>query len=156
MSRVYRLHTHQKIPTSLEKAWDFFSQPGNLKRITPTALNFQIQNEHPLLMYPGQIIEYTVKPLLGIPIYWMTEITHVEFQKRFVDEQRVGPYRLWHHQHQFTSIPEGVEMTDVVHYQLPFGFLGDVVNALIVRRQLQTIFDFRQQAVEEIFGKWRE
>ena len=103
-------------------------------------------------MYPGQIIEYTVKPLLGIPLYWMTEITHVEEGKYFVDEQRFGPYSLWHHQHHFREVPGGVEMTDIVHYKIPLWILGDIANALFVRKQLQGIFDYRFKKVEELFS----
>jgi len=105
-------------------------------------------------MYPGQIIEYKVKPVLGIPLYWMTEITHVEDQKYFVDEQRFGPYSLWHHQHHFKAISGGVEMSDIVHYKIPFGILGDLSQALFVRKELKSIFDYRIKAVERIFGRF--
>jgi ligand-binding SRPBCC domain-containing protein len=105
-------------------------------------------------MYPGQIIEYKVKPLLGIPVYWMTEITHVEKERYFVDEQRFGPYSLWHHQHHFKAIPGGVEMTDIVHYKIPFGFLGDIAQWLFVKKNLQQIFTYRELAVEQRFGQF--
>ena len=104
-------------------------------------------------MYTGQIITYTVKPLLGIPLFWMTEIKHVEEGKFFVDEQRVGPYAIWHHQHHFKTVPGGVEMTDLVHYKIPLGLLGDFANWLFVRRQLNEIFDFRWKKLEDLFGK---
>lgn len=104
-------------------------------------------------MYPGQVIEYTVKPLLGIPIYWMTEITHVVDKKYFVDEQRFGPYNLWHHQHHFKETAAGVEMTDIVHYKVPFGFLGDIANSILVEKKLKEIFDFRFMVVEKRFKK---
>lgn len=103
-------------------------------------------------MYPGQIIMYTVKPLAGIPLFWMTEITQVESGRYFVDEQRVGPYSLWHHQHHFKAIPGGVEMTDLVHYRIPLGPLGDLANLLFVRRELEEIFDFRRKKLESVFG----
>ena len=103
-------------------------------------------------MYAGQIIEYKVKPVLGIPVYWMTEITHVEEGKFFVDEQRFGPYSFWHHQHHFKENEHGVEMTDLVHYKIPFGFLGDLTQALFVGKQLESIFEFRKKAVDQIFG----
>jgi ligand-binding SRPBCC domain-containing protein len=152
MSKVYSLKTVQKIPISLDAAWDFFSSPANLKEITPNNLGFNIVSRyHGEKMYPGQIIEYTVKPLLGIPLYWMTEITHVEPLKYFVDEQRFGPYTLWHHQHHFNEIAGGVEMTDIVHYKVPLWILGDIANAILVKAQLKTIFDYRFQAVEERF-----
>ena len=104
-------------------------------------------------MYAGQIIQYTVKPLLGIPLYWMTEITHVKDKEYFVDEQRFGPYSLWHHQHHFKQTNNGIEMTDLVHYKVPYWFIGDIANTLIVKKQLKEIFDFRRKAVEEKFGK---
>jgi len=106
-------------------------------------------------MYPGQIIEYKVSPLLGIPLYWMTEITHVDPGKYFVDEQRFGPYALWHHQHHFKSIHGGVEMMDIVNYRNPLGFIGRFANDLFVKKQLKTIFDFRFTKVEELFGPWK-
>ena len=102
-------------------------------------------------MYAGQIIEYTVRPLLGISLYWMTEITQLEDKKYFIDEQRYGPFSMWHHQHHFNAVDGGVEMTDIVHYKLPFWFLGDIANSLFARRQLQSIFDYRYRKVEELF-----
>jgi len=151
MSKIYHLKTVQKIPVSLEKAWDFFSDPSNLSKITPPGMDFKILSEQHS-MYAGQIIEYKVKPVLGIPVYWMTEITHVEEGKFFVDEQRFGPYSFWHHQHHFRKVEGGVEMTDLVHYGIPFWIAGDLANVLIVRRKLQQIFQFRYQAVEQLFG----
>ncbi len=152
MSKVYSLKTVQQIPVSLDTAWSFFSNPANLQRITPGHLGFRIISEHHGdTMYAGQIIEYKVSPLLGIPLYWMTEITHVEPGRFFVDEQRFGPYSLWHHQHHFREVPGGVEMTDIVHYKLPLGFLGDLAHGLMVRKQLKEIFDYRFRAVEELF-----
>ena len=154
MSKVYSLKTIQKIPISLEQAWDFFSRPDNLKEITPSNLGFQIISKyHGNRMYEGQIIEYTVKPILGIPLYWMTEITHVKDKVYFIDEQRFGPYTLWHHQHHFKEVEGGVEMTDIVHYKLPLWFLGDIANVVMVKNQLNGIFDFRFAAVEQRFGK---
>jgi ligand-binding SRPBCC domain-containing protein len=156
MSKVYSLQTIQKIPISLAEAWDFFSKPSNLKDITPSKLGFEIISKyHGEKMYPGQIIEYTVKPILGIPLYWMTEITHVKDQQYFVDEQRFGPYSLWHHQHHFKEIPGGVEMTDIVHYKLPLWILGDIANTLLVTAQLREIFQYRFSAVEKRFGQWK-
>ena len=153
MSKVYSLKTVQHLPITLEQAWDFFSSPANLKEITPANLGFNIVSQHHgEKMYAGQIIEYTVKPVLGIPLYWMTEITHVEDKKYFVDEQRFGPYSMWHHQHHFKATANGVEMTDIVHYKLPFWFLGDIANMLFVKQQLKTIFDYRFKIVEKKFG----
>jgi ligand-binding SRPBCC domain-containing protein len=156
MSKVYSFNTIQKMPISLDLAWDFFSRPDNLKNITPAKLGFEIISKyHGDKMYAGQVIEYTVKPILGIPLYWMTEITHVEDKKYFVDEQRFGPYSLWHHQHHFKAIEGGVEMTDIVHYKLPLWFLGDIANTILVQKQLREIFDFRLEAVEKLYGKWQ-
>jgi ligand-binding SRPBCC domain-containing protein len=154
MSKVYSLKTVQTIPISLQEAWSFFSRPGNLKDITPSNMDFNIRSKHHGdKMYAGQIIEYTVKPVLGIPLYWMTEITHVVEDQYFIDEQRFGPYTLWHHQHHFKEVPNGVEMTDIVHYKIPFWFLGDIANTLFVKGQLKKIFDFRFMIVERKFGK---
>ncbi len=154
MSRVYSFHTTQIIPVSLDAAWDFFSNPANLQAITPADMGFKVVSKyHGDKMYPGQVIEYTVKPLLGIPIYWMTEITHVEDKKYFVDEQRFGPYSLWHHQHHFKETAAGVEMTDIVHYKVPFWILGDIANTILVKKKLKEIFDYRYRVVEERFGK---
>lgn len=156
MSKVYSFHIIQKMPISLDLAWDFFSRPDNLKNITPAKLGFEIISKYQGdKMYAGQVIEYTVKPILGIPLYWMTEITHVEDKKYFVDEQRFGPYSLWHHQHHFKAIEGGVEMTDIVHYKLPLWFLGDIANTILVQKQLREIFDFRLEAVEKLYGKWQ-
>ena len=157
MSKVYSLKTVQKIPVSLDVAWNFFSKPDNLQDITPENLGFKvISKHHGKTMYAGQIIEYTIRPLLGIPLYWMTEITHMADKKYFVDEQRFGPYKLWHHQHHFREVEGGIEMTDIVHYKIPFGFIGSIAHFLFVKKQLQTIFQFRYKVVEDRFGVWLE
>ncbi len=153
---VYSIKTVQKIPISLEQAWDFFSSPANLQAITPAKMGFRvISKHHGEKMYAGQVIEYTVRPLLGIPLYWMTEITHVNDKKYFVDEQRFGPYSMWHHQHHFKEIAGGVEMTDIVHYKNPFRIFGGLVNSLFVKKQLKEIFAYRFDKIEELFGKWQ-
>lgn len=152
---VHRIKTAQKIPAEIEEVWKFFSNPVNLKTITPQHLDFKILSvDDSIGFHSGQIIEYTVKPILKYPVYWMTEITMVEDKKYFIDEQREGPYALWHHQHHFKAIPGGTEMKDLVHYKLPFGFLGDLVNKLLVKGQLKQIFSYRYNKVEELFGKW--
>jgi ligand-binding SRPBCC domain-containing protein len=154
MSKVYSLKSVQIIPVTLQEAWSFFSRPDNLKEITPAYMGFTVKSKHHgKQMYAGQIIEYTIKPLFGIPVYWMTEITQVVQNKYFIDEQRFGPYSLWHHQHHFKEVELGVEMTDIVHYKIPFWFFGDMANTLFVERQLKEIFDYRVKAVEERFGK---
>jgi ligand-binding SRPBCC domain-containing protein len=152
---AHSIKTVQKIPIPLERAWDFFSNPANLQAITPDNMGFQvISKHHGNIMYAGQIIEYRVKPVLNIPLYWMTEITQVKDKQYFIDEQRFGPYALWHHQHHFKAIDGGVEMTDIVHYKNPMWVLGKLANALFVRQKLKGIFDYRFQKVEEMFGKW--
>lgn len=152
MSRVNILRQIQRLPITVEEAWDFFSHPKNLAVITPPHLNLKFTNElHGEEIYPGQIITYKVKPLLRIPLFWMTEITHVERHKLFVDEQRKGPYSLWHHQHHFKPIPGGVEMTDLVHYRLPFGPFG-MLGKPIIDKQLSRLFSYRKEKVEQLFG----
>jgi ligand-binding SRPBCC domain-containing protein len=157
MSKVYSLKTVQHLPISLDEAWDFFSSPANLKEITPSNLGFNIiSKHHGEKMYQGQVIEYKVSPVLGIPLYWMTEITHVADKRYFVDEQRFGPYSMWHHQHHFKAVEGGVEMTDIVHYKIPFWILGDFAHALFVKNEVKKIFDHRFVAVEQRFGKWKK
>jgi len=152
---AHSIKTVQKIPVSLDKAWDFFSNPANLQAITPENMGFTvISKHHGDTMYAGQIIEYKVRPVLNIPIYWMTEITQVKDKEYFIDEQRYGPYSLWHHQHHFKAIDGGVEMTDIVHYKNPFWILGKIANSLFVQKKLESIFDYRFKKVEKIFGKW--
>jgi ligand-binding SRPBCC domain-containing protein len=151
MSKVYNLKTVQFLPISMEKAWDFFSSPTNLSKITPAELKFKILSTDLTKVYAGQVIEYKVHPVLGIPLYWMTEITQVEHHKYFVDDQRYGPYTMWHHQHHFKEVDGGVEMTDIVHYKLPFWIFGDIANTLFVKAKLREIFDYRIKKVAEIF-----
>ncbi len=152
---AHSIKTVQKIPISLEKAWDFFSNPANLQAITPDNMGFKVISKHQgNTMYAGQIIEYTVKPILNIPLYWMTEITQVKDKEYFIDEQRFGPYSLWHHQHHFKAIEGGVEMTDIVHYKNPLWLLGKIANTLFVKKKLNGIFEYRFKKVEEMFGKW--
>jgi ligand-binding SRPBCC domain-containing protein len=152
---VYSLKTVQKIPIDINKAWDFFSSPANLSTITPAEMKFNIiSKHHGEKMYAGQIIEYTVSPVSGIKLYWMTEITHVQPMDFFIDEQRYGPYAMWHHQHHFKAIEGGVEMTDIVHYKNPLGILGKMANGIFVRPKLRGIFEFRFDKVEALFGKW--
>lgn len=150
---IYILHQTQKIPQALPKVWDFISSPDNLKHITPPYMGFNVTSKNLAdKMYPGMIISYKVSPVLGIPLTWVTEISQVRDMQFFVDEQRVGPYKLWHHQHHLQEIPGGVLMTDIVTYQPPFGVLGNIANALFIKRQLNTIFEFRRKKIEELFG----
>ncbi|HEX7848076.1 MAG TPA: SRPBCC family protein [Chitinophagaceae bacterium] len=154
---VYSLKAVQKIPASLSEVWAVFSTPANLHRITPEEMKFKTisapTNEK---IHKGQVIEYRVSPLMGIPLYWMTEITVVEAETFFIDEQRKGPYALWRHQHFFKEIEGGVEMTDLIHYKNPLWVLGDLANALFIKRKLRQLFEYRFYKVEEIFDKWHE
>lgn len=149
---MYRLKAVQQMPINLEKAWDFFSNPKNLATITPDNLGFVIRTELPKKMYAGMMVVYTVRPLLGIPTTWVTEITQVRDLEFFIDEQRVGPYSIWHHQHLFKEIESGVEMTDIVDYQLPLAPLGNIGHFL-VKSQLQKIFSYRIDKMKELFGE---
>lgn len=150
----YTLKTAQRLPITLDVAWDFFSSPLNLKEITPAYMNFKVlSNSDSDKMFAGQIITYTVSPLFGIPLFWMTEITHVHDREYFIDEQRFGPYALWHHKHFFKEIPGGIEMTDFLDYKLPLGFLGNIAHALFVRRQIENIFEYRRKILIERFGE---
>ncbi len=150
--RIYTLTKKQFLPISLDVAWDFFSSPVNLKKITPAYMGFEITSDlGDGKMYPGQIITYVVTPVLGIPMSWTTEITHVLDKKYFVDEQRFGPYSFWHHQHWFSIVEGGVEMTDIVNYGLPLGFLGRIANSLFVKSKLQEIFHYREKVVNTLF-----
>lgn len=152
---VFVLEQEQFIKNiTLEKAWDFFSSPANLKVITPDFMGFDIISKlHSEKMYAGQIIRYKVKPVAGIPMQWTTEITQVQKPNFFIDEQRQGPYKMWHHQHHFEEKDGGVLMTDIIHYWPPFGFLGNIANSLLIKKQLKGIFDYRKKKVEELFNK---
>lgn len=150
---MHNLQTTIKLPISLEEAWNFFSDPRNLQKITPSNMGFTItSNFFKEDMYEGMIITYKVSPLLGIKMDWMTEITHVKPKEFFVDEQRIGPYKIWHHQHHFKAIEGGVEMTDIIDYAVPLGPLGKLVEPFLVRPKLKEIFDFRTKKMEELFG----
>ncbi|MCB9030091.1 MAG: SRPBCC family protein [Deltaproteobacteria bacterium] len=148
---VHRIHRKQSVPISIDQAWEFFSNPKNLAEITPKKLNFKIISEVPEKMYEGLIIEYRVHPILSIPQTWVSEITHIKEKQYFVDEQRVGPYSMWHHEHIFHQTDSGVLMEDIIHYVVPFGPLGDLLNSLFVRNQVNAIFDYREQVLTEKF-----
>ena len=150
---LHRMHATQRFPISIEEAWDFFSDPRNLAVITPPEMGFEIQHELPPQMHPGLVIQYRVRPLLNVPMTWVTEITHVVEHRLFVDEQRFGPYRFWHHQHHFREVPGGVEARDIVHYDVGFGPLGNLVDLLVVRRRIASIFAFRERVLQQRFGQ---
>lgn len=151
--KIYQLKTSQKLPISIDKAWDFFSNPANLSKITPEWLNFQVTSALPEKMYAGLIITYYVRPLFNIPQTWVTEITHVNEPNYFVDEQRFGPYKMWHHEHIFKQLPDGrVLMEDIVSYAIPFGFLGRIANKFIVSKKVKEIFNYRTEVLKKMFG----
>ena len=154
--KLYRLHTIQDLPISKDQAWDFLSDPKNLKTITPDYMGFNILIGADRKMFPGQIIQYIVTPVAGIPTKWVTEITHVKEGEYFVDEQRFGPYALWHHKHFIRPIAGGVEMIDIVDYKLPLGILGRLAHVLFVKKQLKQIFDYRYHKLVELFGEFRD
>ena len=157
MSKVYTIKAVQKIPTDINTAWAFFSSPLNLRAITPASMHFKVTGKYSgSTMYPGQIIEYKLRPLLGIPVYWMTEITHVKENTYFADEQRFGPYALWHHQHHFKEIKGGVQMTDILNYAIPYGAIGRLANKILVAKEIQKIFTYREKAIKEMFGVYRD
>lgn len=149
---TYELRREQWLPVPLETVWEFISSPRNLERITPTYMGFRIReldNEHGIR--PGQRITYSVKPLLGIPMRWVTHIPVVEAPFRFVDEQEAGPYALWRHEHRLKPERGGTLMEDIVNYRLPLGQLGTIAHGLFVERRLESIFAYRKRALERIF-----
>ena len=150
-SGIYTLEVKQFVKTSLAEAWEFFSSPVNLSVITPQHMGFHITSGSPVKMYNGQIITYEVSPVPGLRTNWVTEITHVADQSFFVDEQRFGPYRMWHHEHHFEIQGNGVLMTDRVSYKLPFGILGRIAHRIFVKKQLEQIFSFREKCLDEMF-----
>ena len=151
-SGIYTLEVKQFLKISLAEAWDFFSSPGNLPKITPPQMGFIITSGPPAKMYPGQIITYKVSPFPGFKTNWVTEITHVSDHSFFVDEQRFGPYRIWHHEHRFEVQDKGVLMTDRVSYKLPFGIFGQIAHSLFVKNQLKQIFEYRIAAMEKKYN----
>jgi ligand-binding SRPBCC domain-containing protein len=152
--KVYTLSSSVLLQCTLDDAWDFFSSPENLNKITPPDMHFEILSDiKGVRMYPGMIIHYKVRPLLNLPLRWTTEITHCADRSFFVDEQRFGPYAFWHHQHHFEAVAGGVRMTDTVNYAIGFGMLGRLANAVYVARRLRQIFEYREQVVGELFGR---
>jgi ligand-binding SRPBCC domain-containing protein len=152
--KPYHLEFSQKLPVSIQEAWEFFSSPLNLAKITPKEMAFEVTSDktRAVDMYPGMIITYKVSPMMGIKIDWMTEITQVQPLKYFIDEQRFGPYKFWHHQHHFSEIPGGVLMNDILTYGMPFGIFGRMANGIFVANKLQQIFSYRKVMVEKMFG----
>ncbi len=150
---VHYLVREQIVPAPRQKVWEYFCDPQNLNAITPPDMNFEILQGADSKMYPGQLIEYRVEFVRGIRSRWLTEIAHVRAGEYFVDEQRVGPYRFWYHEHGFQDTRAGTRMTDRVTYVVPFGVLGVLVNTFWIRKRLEQIFDFRRQKIVELFGE---
>lgn len=150
--RLYRLDRVQRLPVSLDEAWQYFSNPLNLGEITPPSLGLRVVEGGDEPMHPGMLISYRVHPILKLRLSWVTEITHVREPFYFVDEQRFGPYRFWHHQHRFSEVSGGVEVSDIVHYALPFGPIGRIAHHAVVARNLGRIFDYRRKVLEDRFG----
>ncbi|MEW6145853.1 MAG: SRPBCC family protein [Thermodesulfobacteriota bacterium] len=151
--KLHVLERNLDIPVTLMEAWEFFSNPRNLPLITPPGLGFRMKSEAPERIYPGLMLTYTVTPFFGFPVDWVTEITQVREPEFFVDDQRMGPYRLWHHEHAFEEIRGGVRVRDLVHYALPFGPLGRIAHDLVVKKQLREIFDYRSAYLSSKFGR---
>lgn len=150
--QIYTLRRKQVLPITLEEAWPFFSTPRNLEQITPAFLRFSILSEIPDEIHDGLIISYRIAAVAGVPMTWVTEIKHVRRLAQFIDEQRIGPFRFWHHLHRFRAVEGGVEMEDVVHYVMPWGWFGRLVHAVFIRARLQAIFDFRQEYLDRYFS----
>lgn len=150
--KIYTLHSKQHLPISKQQAWDFLSDPNNLKAITPKYMGFIIKSGADRPMFAGQIIQYIVTPLLGIKTKWVTEITQVEKGEYFVDQQLFGPYAMWHHKHFIKEIPGGVEMEDIIDYRVPLGWLGQLVHPILVKPRLDEIFKYRKMKLIELFG----
>jgi len=148
----YQFKRQQCFSNSIDELWDFISNPQNLKVITPEYMGIDITSEDlPEKMYEGMIISYKVSPFLGIKTTWVTEITHVKDKYYFVDEQRLGPYAIWHHQHFLEADPKGTMMKDIISYQPPFGMLGKAANALFIKKKLEEIFAYRAKVMKELF-----
>ena len=154
--QIYQLSAKINLPIGVNEAWDFLSNPDNLKIITPDYMGFNIISTGGGKMFPGQIISYKVSPLLGLKLNWVSEITYVEDKVYFVDEQRVGPYALWHHKHFVKEIDGGTEMIDIIHYQLPFPILANRFHGLLVKPKLKQIFEYRSNKLNELFGEYKQ
>ena len=150
---IYTKSSTQKLPISMDVAWEFLSNPKNLKTITPEYMSFNIRSGADRKMYAGQIIQYIVTPILGIKARWVSEITQVVEKEYFIDEQRFGPYAFWHHKHFIKEIDGGVEMEDIIDYKVPLGILGQLVHPFLVKPKLEEIFEYRRKKLIELFGE---
>jgi ligand-binding SRPBCC domain-containing protein len=150
--RVFTIERRQRLKVSREEAYRFISNPALMGGIIPADLGLQVLNHIPDRVYEGLLLHYRLKPLFGVPVHWLGEITYCDEPSRFVDEQRLGPFAFWHHEHRLREIPGGVEMSDLIHYAVPFGPLGSVVNTLVLGPRLRRIFDYRESALARKFG----
>jgi ligand-binding SRPBCC domain-containing protein len=151
--KLYTLRKTQKLPITLDKAWEFLCNPANLSKLTPSEMNMTIISGADRPMYAGQILQYSVTPLAGIKTKWVSEITHFENKKYFVDLQLYGPYALWHHKHFIHEIKGGVEMEDIIDYKVPLGILGQLMHPILVKPKLEQVFKYRREQLEALFGK---
>lgn len=149
-SGTYRLYNQQFLPVSIQSAWSFFSNPANLQAITPDDLDFKITSSDGEKAYPGQIVTYSIKLNKIFKMNWVTEITHIKEEESFVDEQRFGPYKMWHHVHKFEAVDGGVLMTDIVHFKLPFPLFASIAYTLFVKKNLTQIFNFRESQLDTL------
>ena len=154
--KIYNLHSKQKLPITLDQAWDFLTDPKNLEKLTPSGMNFKVYSGADRRMYAGQLLQYTVTPFPGFNTKWVSEITAVEEKKYFIDEQLYGPYAFWHHKHFLSEIPGGVLMEDTVDYKLPLGFLGRLAHPILVKPKLDSIFKYRQEQLLKLFGPYEK
>ena len=150
--KLYKIENKKIIKSDIKNCWDFFSDPLNLEKLTPGNMFFKINLKEKRSVYPGMLIDYSIKPILNLKFKWITEITAVEKNKYFIDEQRFGPYKFWHHQHFFNETDEGTEITDEVKYILPFGIFGQLIHPLIVKPKLDEIFKYRNIQIDKIFN----
>lgn len=150
---IKRIYQEQILPITLDQAWDFFATPKNLNEVTPKDLSFEILTDLPEKMYEGLIIRYKIKPMLNIALDWCTEITHIKERFYFVDEQRQGPYKMWHHEHHFSEVDGGVLMKDILHYDVGKSIFGTIASALFVDKKVNEIFTYRKQVLAEYFNR---
>jgi ligand-binding SRPBCC domain-containing protein len=150
---MHKLKQEQFLPISLDQAWDFFATPKNLNEVTPSDMVFEITSELPEKMYEGLIITYKIKPMLNISMNWCTEISHIKDKMFFVDEQRKGPYNIWHHEHHFKEVPGGVLMTDLLYYDIGMSLFGWLAGKLFVHKKVKQIFTYRYKTLESYFKK---
>ncbi|WP_010522488.1 SRPBCC family protein [Aquimarina agarivorans] len=150
--KTYKLEAKLELPIPIDEAWDFFSNPNNLSKIMPKSMKFKVIDGATLPLYCGQVIQYTVTPLPFFNTTWLSEINYIQKPNFFVDTQLEGPYKLWHHKHYLEAIPNGTLVTDIVHYQVPFGVLGRLLHPVIIKPKLAKIFEYRTKHITSLFN----